>query len=150
MELTGGCACGSARYKLKTAPMFVHACHCTDCQRATGSAFLINMIIHSDDLVIEGPISKATLETSTGAGRDVHYCSECATNLWTKYHFIDLPLLAVSSGTLDTPNNIKPLAHMFTRSKQPWMVLDNETPQFPEEYDPAELWPEEGLRRLQE
>jgi hypothetical protein len=149
MELAGGCTCGSLRYKITTDPIFVHACHCTDCQRTSGSAFLVNVSIHRDDLIFEGEVLKVTFPTCSGAGQEVYYCSMCATYICSNYLFTNIPCLCVRAGTLDDTKTVEPKVHIFTRSKLPWLSLGGDTPCFQEGYDPSELWPKQGLARFQ-
>ncbi|MFT4560575.1 MAG: hypothetical protein ACI9BW_000309 [Gammaproteobacteria bacterium] len=149
MKLSGGCVCGQVRYELKDGPLFVHACHCSDCQRATGSAFVVNLGVASSDFVIEGKTSTVTNPTPSGSGYDAHFCPNCATVLWSKYHFIDLPILALRGGTLDDPNLAPPTYHVHTRRKQSWVVLPNDTQIFDEWFEPAEVWSKEALTKIE-
>lgn len=59
-DLTGGCSCGEVRYRLRSAPMFVHCCHCRDCQRLTGSAFVVNALIGTDRMAVERGVPQPT------------------------------------------------------------------------------------------
>ena len=68
-NLEGGCACGAVRYRLTSAPMFVHCCHCRDCQRQTGSAFVLNALIEADRVDACRAISKAVWCRPTAGGR---------------------------------------------------------------------------------
>ena len=149
MELKGGCICGRVRYRLKEEPMFVHACHCTDCQRTSGSAFLINMGIDTNDFVVEGDTSFVTLPTTTGEGSDIHYCPHCATYIWCQYHFLHKPVAVVRAGTLDNPDLVSPAYHMFTRSKQSWVQLPADSPCYEEMFDPSAVWSKETLEKFE-
>ena len=81
----GGCACGAVRYRLTSAPMFTHCCHCRDCQRQTGSAFAVNALIEADRVVVQvGAPEPYILPTDSGEPHRVHRCPECRTTLWSE------------------------------------------------------------------
>ena len=147
-DLSGSCACGAVRYRLASAPMFVNCCHCRDCQRQTGSAFVINALIETDRIVIEQG-APAPVSTPTGSGRphDVYRCPECRTALWSDYG--GRPKLRfVRVGTFDEPSLLPPDAHVFTRSKLPWVGLPADAPAFEIFYDLETQWPPDSLARL--
>jgi len=150
MAFTGGCVCNQVRYEIKVEPLFVHACHCSDCQRYSGSAFVILLGVATADFRIEGELSTVTNPTPSGAGYDAHYCPQCATVIWSKYHFVELPIIAVRGGTLDDPNLAPPAYHIFTRSRQRWVELPKEAPAFDEWLEPAEVWSAETLKKIEE
>jgi hypothetical protein len=141
MTLTGRCACGRVDYIIKDEPMFTHVCHCTDCQRTTGSAFVVHLIVAEDDFEIAGNTRAITLPTGSGAGYDLHFCAECGTYLWVRYHYHKVRVIAVRGGTLDDVSKIKPQAHIFTRSMQAWMRLPEDVPSFAEACSRDEAWP---------
>ncbi|MHB8529467.1 MAG: GFA family protein [Caulobacteraceae bacterium] len=145
-ELQGGCACGAVRYRLASAPMFVNCCHCLDCQRQTGSAFAINAIIETDRIEIVGEIAVATVPTDSGRPLDIHRCAACGTSLWSDYGRRGVTRF-VRVGTLDDPGALVPGAHIFTRSKRPWVGLPADVPAFEIYYDANALWPAESLAR---
>ncbi|QUD90865.1 GFA family protein [Phenylobacterium montanum] len=143
----GGCACGAVRYSLKSPPMFTHCCHCRDCQRQTGSAFVINALIETDRIALEGEIPTPTrVPTDSGQPHDIYRCAICKTALWSDYG--ERPgLRFVRVGTLDDPSAITPDVHIFTRSRLPWVALPPGSPAFEIYYQAIELWPEESLAR---
>ncbi len=145
--LEGGCSCGAVRYRLTSAPMFVHCCHCLDCQRQTGSAFVLNAIIETDRIkLISGRPEPFAVPTDSGRPHDIHRCPTCMVALWSDYG--RRPALRfVRVGTLDRPLAIKPDVHIFTRSKQPWLALPADTPAFEVYYDMKVQWPEASLER---
>jgi hypothetical protein len=150
MNLEGGCACGAVRYKLTSAPMIVHACHCRDCQRITGSAFVLNMWIERR-CVEAGAVSPISFKIPAGTGNphELFFCATCATYVWSKYHAAPGDTLLVRAGTLDDPAQIKPDVHIFTRIKVPWLELPKETPQFEAMYVPKDFWTPEIMARFQ-
>lgn len=146
-SFAGGCACGEVRYRLTSAPMFSHCCHCLDCQRQTGSAFVLNALIETDRIEITAGAPVATpVPTDSGRPHDIFRCGTCLTALWSDYG--RRPTLRfVRMGTLDDPSMLKPDVHIFTRSKQPWVGLPADTPAFDNYYDTEKLWPGESLAR---
>ena len=149
MDLEGGCACGAVRYRLTAPPLIVHACHCRDCQKLTGSAFALNIWIEKSCVEADHASPKFfRLAAGSGKPHDVFYCPHCTTHLWSKYHAAPGDTLLVRAGTLDHPERIRPDVHIFTRSKMPWLQLPAEMPSFPGFYKLAELWPPESRERL--
>ena len=146
--LTGGCTCGAVRYRLTSAPMFVHCCHCRWCQRETGAAFALNALIEADRVVIEQGAPEAVMTPSlSGRGQKIVRCPACRVALWSHYAGPDEAVCFVRAGTLDEPDRAPPDIHIFTISKQPWVVLPGDMPAVPEYYVPAEHWPADSLAR---
>ncbi len=144
----GGCACGAVRYRLTSAPMFVHCCHCTSCQTETGSAFAINALIEPEqvELLSGTPVAVAT-PSESGKGQIVHRCPDCRVALWSNYGGAGDLNRFVRVGTLDQPGRLPPDIHIFTRSRLAWVVLPDGVPAVPVYYSSAELWPAESLER---
>src|SRR5258708_3942885 len=147
--LAGGCACGAIRYKLAEKPLIVHACHCRDCQRITGSAFVINLWIERK-FVETGPATPKSFRLAGGSGQDheVFFCGNCGTYVWSRYHGAPGDALFVRAGTLDSPDAVKPDVHIYTRSKVPWLELPKGAPAFKTYYKMDEIWPAESKERL--
>ena len=147
MALDGGCACGKVRYRLTSAPMFVHACHCRDCQKQTGGPFAINALIEADriEMLGEAP-TPVSMPTDSGRPHDIHRCPDCATAVWSDYG--RRPALRfVRATTLDDPTAIRPDVHIFTRSKLPWLRLPEGVAAFEVYYDMKTQWPAASLER---
>ena len=146
--LAGGCACGAIRYKLAEPPLIVHACHCRDCQRITGSAFVINLWIERK--FVEPSLAPKSFRLTAGSGKpvDVFFCDKCGTYLWSFYHAAPGNCLFVRAGTLDQPEQVKPDVHIFTRSKLPWLQLPNDALAFKTFYSLDEIWPAQSKERL--
>ena len=146
-NLTGGCSCGKVRYRLASAPMFVHCCHCLNCQRHTGSAFVINMLIEAARVELQGEAPEpVTMPLNGGSPNQIFRCPECRVALWSVYgnrHQI----LFVRGGTLDEPSTVAPDVHIYTRSKLPWVQLPASVPAFEVYYDPKALWPAASQER---
>jgi len=146
-QLAGGCSCGAVRYRLASAPMYVHCCHCKDCQRQTGGAFAINAIIEADRVaILSGVPEPVAMPTDSGRPHDIYRCPECRIAVWSDYGRRRV-MLFVRVGTLDDPTALEPDVHIFTRSKVPWMRLPEGVPAFDVYYDMKALWPAESLAR---
>jgi len=130
LPLTGGCQCGAVRYEITAAPLTVYACHCTDCQRQSGSAFALSLIAPRDAVRVtkgapaawERPGSHAASGTPT----DCMFCLECGARLY------NLPsrnraIAVVKPGTLDDTSWLKPVGHIWTKSAQPWLTFEQGT-----------------------
>ncbi len=141
LPLHGGCACGKVRYQLTETPLFTHACHCIDCQRSTGSAFVIHTLTTEEGFVITGDTKSTTLPTGSGAGYDPHFCVTCGTFVWCQYHRAVKGFIVVRTGTLDQAYKIAPQAHVFTKQKLSWLALPSNIPCFDEFYDAKQTWP---------
>ena len=136
----GGCACGEVRYRLTSEPLFTHCCHCLNCQRQTGSAFVINLLIEADRVeLISGEPQPIDIPRDDGSTQRVWRCPSCQIALYSQY---TSPLVRfVRGGTLDEPRGIEPDVHIFTKSKVDWVALPDSVPAFRVFYDPKELWP---------
>ena len=146
-NLEGGCACGAVRYRLTSAPMFVHCCHCLDCQRQTGSAFVLNALIETDRVaLLSGNPVPVPVPTDSGSPHDVYRCPKCQTAVWSDYGRRP-KLRFVRVGTLDRPSAIEPDVHIYIRSKQPWIALPKDKPAFEAYYDTKKVWPAASLER---
>ena len=145
--LEGGCACGAVRYRLLSAPMFVHCCHCRDCQRQTGSAFALNALIETDRVeTVSGNPKIVPVPTDSGRPHEIHRCPDCGTAVWSTYGGRTVWRF-VRVGTLDDPAALPPDVHIYIRSKQPWVTLPAGTPAFEAYYDPRTVWPAASLDR---
>jgi len=146
-RLEGGCFCKSVRYRLTAVPMFVHCCHCLNCQSQTGSAFVINAIIETERIeLLSGRPIVTELESGDGRPHDVYRCPDCLVAVWSDYGRRP-GLRFVRVGTLDDPTALAPDVHIFTRSKQPWVGLPADVPAFEVFYELERLWPAESLQR---
>jgi hypothetical protein len=152
MDLEGGCACGEIRYRLTNTPMIVHACHCRDCQKHSGSAFAINLWIERQFVERSGPepVAFSVPPGSSGKPHDLFRCSKCGTALWSKYHAAPGDTVLLRAGTLDHPEVVKPDVHIFTRSQVQWLELPKSARVFEAFYKISEVWPPESLARWHE
>ncbi len=143
----GGCACGYVRYRLLSKPMFVHCCHCRECQRQTGSAFVINALIETDRVEVRaGDTEAVPTPAASGAPQIIHRCPDCKVAVWS--HYGGRPELSfIRVGALDEPAALAPDIHIYTRSKLPWVALPAGVPAVEAYYDSKTLWPAESRAR---
>jgi hypothetical protein len=129
--------------------MFVNCCHCRDCQKQTGSAFAINALIERSCVaLLEGsqePI-RVTMPTESGRPHDIYRCPQCQSALWSDYGRRGV-MVFVRVATLDRGNDIVPDAHIYTRSKLPWVQLPPGARSFDVYYDMQKEWPRASLER---
>jgi len=150
VDLGGGCACRTIRYRLTEIPLIEHACHCRDCQRLTGGPFVINIWIE-EKFVEPGPVAPKSFRLAGGSGKhhhDVFFCEACGTTLWSRYHIVPGDCLFVRAGTLDAPEAVRPDVHIYTRSKLPWLALPEGVPAFQSSYKIDDVWSAESKERL--
>jgi hypothetical protein len=148
IALQGGCTCGAVRYRMTSKPMFVHCCHCRWCQRETGSAFVLNAMIESDRVVLlHGQPEVVNTPSNSGKGQKIVRCPSCRIALWSNYAGAGDAVRFVRVGTLDEPDLLPPDIHIFTASKQRWIVLPPGTPAVEEYYRSSDFWPRESLER---
>ncbi|TAJ94516.1 MAG: GFA family protein [Gammaproteobacteria bacterium] len=146
--LPGGCDCREVRYQLETPPLFVHCCHCRWCQRESGAAFALNAMIEADRVTLLGAAPEIILTPSaSGKGQQIARCPRCWVAVWSHYAGAGPRVSFVRVGTLDDPDKLPPDIHIFTSTKQPWVILPPETPAVPEYYDREVYWPRESLAR---
>jgi hypothetical protein len=147
-EYTGGCTCRAVRYRLIDQPMFIHCCHCRWCQRETGASFALNALIEADRVEISsGAVELIDTPSNSGKGQRIARCASCHIALWSNYGGGGDAFRFVRVGTLDQPDLWPPDVHIFTQSKQPWVILPAGVPAFAEYYKSADLWPAASLAR---
>ena len=145
---TGGCTCKSGRYRMKSEPLFVHCCHCRWCQRETGAAFALNAMIEADRVeLLQGEPEVVNTPSNSGKGQKISRCPRCRVAVWSNYAGAGEAVHFIRVGTLDDPDLLPPDIHIFTSSKQPWVVLPPGTPAVPEFYDLKKYWPKASLER---
>jgi hypothetical protein len=144
----GGCTCRSVRYRMLTNPLFVHCCHCRWCQRETGASFALNALIEADHVeLLRGKIEAVMTPSNSGKGQTIIRCSACRVAVWSNYAGFGDALRFVRVGTLDEPDRLPPDIHIYTSSKQPWVILPSTASAVAEYYKAAEHWPQESLHR---
>ena len=126
--------------------MFVHCCHCLNCQRQTGSAFVINLLIEADRVEVVGEPRAVDVLRDDGSKQRIYRCPECEIAVFSEYGGPAVKF--VRAGTLDDPSTVSPDVHIYTRSKLPWVRLPEAVPAVELYYDRHELWPAASLERL--
>ncbi|HSL19269.1 MAG TPA: GFA family protein [Methylomirabilota bacterium] len=146
----GRCACGLVHYRMLGEPMFVHCCHCSWCQRETGSAFAVNALIEADRIeVVRGEVEVVHTPSASGKGQRISRCPVCRVALWSNYGGAGDVIRFVRVGTLLEPGRLPPDVHIFTSTKLPWVTLSGDIPVFEEYYRTREQWSEGSLERRQ-
>jgi len=144
----GGCSCGAIRYRLASDPLFTHCCHCLNCQRQTGSAFVINLLIEADRVeLLAGVPWPVDVPRDDGSRQRIFRCPTCQVAVFSQYGHPGVRF--VRGGTLDDPSTVVPDVHIFTRSKVSWITLPESARAFEVYYDRHELWPTGSLERLE-
>jgi hypothetical protein len=146
----GGCTCERVRYRLLCRPMFVHCCHCRWCQRETGASFALNALIEADRVrLLAGEVDVVATPSASGRGQRVARCPRCRVAVWSHYAYAGIgdAVAFVRVGTLDAPDAFPPDIHIFTASKQPWVVLPPGAPAVAEYYRASDFWPPRSLER---
>ena len=147
-QLEGGCTCRAVRYRMSSRPLFVHCCHCRWCQRETGASFALNAMIEADRVeLLSGAPECIHTPSNSGKGQKIWRCPSCKVAVWSNYAGAGDAVRFIRVGTLDEPDTLPPDIHIFTMSKQPWVVIPPGMPAVQEYYKAAEYWPEESLER---
>jgi hypothetical protein len=143
----GGCGCRKVRFRMTSAPMIVHACHCRWCQRESGSAFALNALIEADRVeLLSGEVEMIDTPSNSGKGQTIARCPDCKIAVWSTYGGSDA-IRFVRVGTLDNPDTMPPDIHVFTSTKQPWLILPEDARAVEEYYRSDEVWSAESLAR---
>ena len=146
--IAGGCACGGVRYQLESAPLIVHCCHCRWCQRESGASFALNAMIESDRLTPLAALPEIVPTPSeSGLGQQIARCPRCRVAVWSHYAGAGPLISFVRVGTLDQPDLLPPDVHIFTASKQSWVVLPADAQAFEEYYARENVWSAASLQR---
>lgn len=146
--IEGGCTCKAVRYRMLTKPLFVHCCHCSWCQRETGSAFVLNATIETDRVkLLRGTPEVVKTPSNSGKGQKILRCPTCRISVWSHYAGAGLKVAFVRVGTLDDPNVCPPDVHIFTSTKQKWLQLSDDVPVMKGYYQSAKLWLADSLKR---
>jgi len=147
-SLAGGCTCGTVRYRMTAPPIFVHCCHCRWCQRETGAAFALNAMIEADRVaLLQGEPDVVLTPSASGRGQKIARCPVCRVALWSNYPGAGDAIRFVRVGTLDDPDAAPPDIHIYTDSKQPWVVIPEGAVAMPEYYEPRNHWPTDSQAR---
>lgn len=144
----GGCTCGAIRYRMESKPLFVHCCHCHWCQRETGASYALNAMIEADRVtLLQGRPDMLQIPSNSGKGQTICRCPDCRIALWSNYSGAGNKVHFVRVGTLDEAHRLPPDIHIYTASKQPWIVIPDGHPAVEGYYEREKYWPEESLAR---
>jgi hypothetical protein len=130
-EIEGGCACGKVRFKISGPLMGSGACHCLDCQKASGGG--PNYVVLAPKMGFEVTRGEAKVYTSmadSGSKVARAFCDDCGTPLWSVSEPM-APFYPVKVGALDDPSGVSPALHLYVDSAQPWHLMHDGVPQFP-------------------
>ena len=134
----GACLCGDVAYSLSEDPLTLYVCHCTDCQRQSGSSFALSLIVRREALqFVRGQPHEFSIEMPDGRVKRSHCCTRCSTRLWGPSNVSGLAV--VEPGTLDDTSWLHPVGHIWTRSAQPWVAIPEDSLSFEREPQ-AEEW----------
>ncbi|MEQ8294552.1 MAG: GFA family protein [Roseovarius sp.] len=131
--LSGGCQCGAIRYEVRSAPVGLYVCHCTECRKQSASAFGISVIVPAEALTVtRGSPSTWSRATDRGTGLDCFFCPDCGSRLW---HAPDPAkgTVSVKGGSLDTPVDLGDAVHIWTASRLPGVAIPPGARSFPGE-----------------
>lgn len=145
--IKGGCLCRTVRYEITEKPLFTHACHCQDCQRSTGSAFVIHSYILENFWSIWGETDATELLTGSGAIMEQNFCRKCGTFIWLRNSARPKGVIILRTFTLDDTNLLIPEAHIFAKDMKSWFAVTNDVPKFDQMYDRERTWPKKSLNR---
>lgn len=146
----GGCGCGALRYRVELEPLIVHCCHCRWCQRQTGSAFAVNALFEATRVsLLAGEVEIIDTPSPSGNGQVITRCPDCRVAVWSSYHMGGLKerIRFIRVGTLDNPDRLPPDVHIYTSTKQPWVVLPPDDYAVDEFYDIKATWRPDSLER---
>ncbi len=124
-EVKGGCLCGAIRYTLKTAPTKVIICHCTHCQKSSGSAFSVNVLVSDADMTFAGdPLANYDDTAESGNILNRKFCPKCGGSLGSVNKKERPGMFILKAGSLDDHSSLQEVgAQLWTRSREPWVKL---------------------------
>jgi len=124
---SGQCLCGEIRYSVDIEPVFTGNCHCKDCQRSSGSAFIPAMIFPEKDVVVSGDVKYFESQADSGYLHKRGFCSNCGSQLFAR--FSNMPgMLGIKAGTLNDSSNYVPKLDFYVGSAAPWDFMNPELP----------------------
>jgi hypothetical protein len=129
-QFTCGCLCGKVRYSANAEPAFIGVCHCTDCQKFTGSAFSVVVALPKDALSVQGKVSTFSKPGDSGQPTQRRFCPECGSPVVEEVAVMP-GIMMIGAGTLDDPSWVKPAMQIFCDSAQPWVQLGGGLQSFP-------------------
>jgi hypothetical protein len=144
----GGCTCRHVRYRVNSTPLIVHACHCRWCQRESGTSYALNALIEADRVqLLAGEVVVINTPAASGKDQKIARCPKCQVAVWSNYAISGEAIRFIRVGTLDEPGRMPPDMHIYTESKQPWVVIPPGMPAVPAFYKVPEVWSQASLER---
>jgi hypothetical protein len=129
--------------------MVIHCCHCTWCQRETGTAFALNAVVEADAIrVLTGEVEVVEVPSQSGNGQSISRCVKCRVALWSNYFQAGPRIRFLRVGTLERASEFTPDIHIYTSTKLPWVGLPEGARAVPEFYDPKVVWSADSLARF--
>jgi hypothetical protein len=148
MIMEGGCTCGHVRYRLAGKPLIVHACHCSWCQRETGTAHALNALYEADRVEhLKAEPEFIQTPSASGRGQRIARCPNCKVAIWSNYPQSGPMVRFVRVGTMDSPGEYPPDIHIFTSSKLPWVTFPDRARVVAEFYNLDEVWSDDAKER---
>ncbi len=141
IPLNGSCQCGAITYTVSAEPLFTYACHCNSCQKRTGSAFSLGLVIATEAMDLKGALTAWSRVSEQGNTNTRYSCASCG-NIIYGIGDSNPELAKLQAGTLEDTSAVEPEVHIWTSRKQPWLTLPDRAPRF-------ETQPESGLALLQ-
>jgi hypothetical protein len=146
--MEGGCICGHIRYRLHGRPLIVHACHCTWCQRETGTAHALNAVYEAERVEhLKAEPEVIVTPSASGKGQRIARCPICKIAVWSNYAGSGEATRFVRVGTMDDPSQCPPDIHIFTSTKLPWVTFGPNERVVPEFYHLNDVWSDESKER---
>ena len=127
----GGCLCGAIRYRVNAPLTALRVCHCTHCQKNTGSGASVNVVVAGADFALtKGTPKQFTTRADSGRTLYRYFCGDCGSPLYA-HRDTGTERIVVKAGTLDDTSGLKITAHIWTSSRRPWSHIDPDTEQMP-------------------
>jgi hypothetical protein len=128
IPFTGGCLCGAVRYECKAEPIVMGNCHCRDCQRASGTAFVGGILVSRDAVTIVGAVKYYNVKGDSGSIIGRGFCPICGSWLFSQPPVREL--MGITAGCLDDPSGFQPSMDIYTASAQPWVYMNPDLPKY--------------------
>jgi len=137
---TGGCLCGAVRYESAGEPVFSLQCHCRDCQRSSGTAYIAAIRVPASGFrITQGAPKRYVAKADSGNEITRVFCGDCGSPLYVQVSTRP-DIIGIRVGSLDDPSGFRPEADIFVKSAQPWDHMDPALPKYPT-YPPGQAYP---------
>lgn len=137
LPLAGGCFCGALRYELSAPPLMIYNCHCTNCQKITGSAFTVAATVLESALAFtKGEPKRVFWKADSGNERFGLFCGACGSRI-ANGQTPSIGVLSLRAGTFDDTSWVEPVGDIWTKSAQGWVTFRGLTAEGqPNDYGP--------------